>query len=182
MILILSLVSLVIIILRDGGYLNLRLYRSYINSSVSSNWSNATGTVILPKREMRRTPCPGEIRLKDLPLQIHCLGYKHGESGTDNCLPVSVFIDHIDHGPLWIPLYKNVAFNCNIPLSRALETYRQKGDSMQLSNYMISGTITLNGNLTITGFCSYRDAERLLAGHVMSRVYNTVRDQLGKQQ
>lgn len=182
MILILLLVSLVISILRDGGYINFSYYRSNISSTISSTWSNSTGIVIIPKKEMGKKSCPGNIRLKDMPVQIYCLGYKHGESGTDNCLPVSVFIDHIDHGPLWIPLYKSVSFNCNIPLSRALETYRQQGDSTLLSNYMISGNIILNGSLTITGLCSYRDAERLLANHVMSTVYNTVRDQLDKQQ
>jgi hypothetical protein len=165
--LILFLIFLVIIVLRGTGHLNLYLYSSNITSSLTSNWNNHVSIVNVSRKD---TSCPGPVHM---PLMVYCLGYQQGEKGTDSCLPATVSINHIKHGPLWIPLYKNVTFNCNVPIVLSLSTSD--------SNYQINGTLTLNGELTITGFCSYHDAEHALAEHVMDVVYKAVRAQLDQQ-
>lgn len=177
-ILILVTLFLVITILRETGNLNLRLYNSNLTSSTTSHLSDYTGIAKVSKETLKVWPCITDKGLKGIPLLIYCLGYKYGEQGTEDCRPVAVFIDHIDHGPLWIPLYKSVRFNCIVPVTHALAAYRKDGDSIQLYSYQLSGIITLDGELTVTGICSRREAERLIADNVMTRVYNTMRARL----
>jgi hypothetical protein len=180
-ILILFLVFLVFVILSKTGLLNLSLYSSNVTSSVSGNWSNSVSIANISPGSLVDKPCTDSTGLKNVPVLVYCMGYKKEEKGTGNCPPVSVSIDHIDHGPLWIPLYNNCAFHCTVPITRSVSSYRQIGDSIQLHNYTINGTITLNGELTIKGLCSYKDAKRMIADNAMNTVYNAVRAQLDEQ-
>lgn len=112
---------------------------------------------------------------------VFCRGNSYGQEPLPGCYPVSVFIEGINHGPLWIPLYKNVTFKCMFSLNRGLQTYREYGDSVLHTHYLLNGMIIINGNLTIKGFCSHRDAEGILINHLMATVYKEVREQLDKQ-
>ncbi len=181
MILILFLVSLVIIILRENGYLNLRWYRSNVRSAINAHWVNNIGQASLPKDYTIMDSCSRYVSVKDMPLMVFCRGNRYGQEPPPGCYPVSVFIEGIEHGSLWMPLYKDVTFKCMFSLNRGLQTYRQYGDSVLHTHYLLSGTIIVNGSLTIKGFCSHYNAERILFNHLMSVVYKEVREQMDKQ-
>ncbi|UPK66704.1 hypothetical protein [Chitinophaga filiformis] len=177
-ILILLLPFLVVTILRETGSLSLNLYNSRATSTTSTTWSDFTGIVKISVQDLKNMTCVADDGLKGKPLLVYCLGQKYGEQGTKECPPVAVFIHRIDHGPLWTPLYKSARFHLVVPVTRSLSAYRQDGDSIQLYNYQLSGVITLNGELTVIGLCSYRQAESLLASNVMVSVYNIMRAKL----
>jgi len=151
-ILILLTIFIAITILRETGRLHIDFYKSQVSSSLAKSFNDINY---------------GEAgSLRNVPLIVTYKGYEKGETGTTDNPAVIVQIFDITHGSLWIPLFKHIDFSVGIPVS------------INRNGHNITGTVSVKGTLAIDGFCSRRDAKRLLVAHVTDNIYNTIRDQM----
>ncbi|WP_343689286.1 hypothetical protein [Chitinophaga sp.] len=142
-------IFIVVTICRENDWLSLSYYKSQANSAQSQSFNDFS--------------MGNAESLKDVPLTVQCMGYEYGGKGNVNHSAVRVDVLDISYGALWVPLFKHTRFDVSVPVS------------IQRNGHNITGTVIINGTLSINGFCSRRDAKHILANLIMQRAYNTIR-------
>ncbi|MFM9985938.1 MAG: hypothetical protein ACKVOK_11940 [Flavobacteriales bacterium] len=151
---------LILTILRETGVLSINYNRSNISRSASTSWSvTSTGVGLArvnPKVRDSAVSLAGKERVAV---------YYHNDCIWGDCSAstVKAYISDLDHGILWMPLYKSAKFratvNCNFSISRTGNDSGRK----EVGGKLFSMNATITGGINIKGVCSaYTARQRIL--------------------
>jgi hypothetical protein len=158
---IITLIVLVFILtfLRETGVLNVNYYK--LNSTATSNfdWSDKTITVTIDSSMMGTKFQNGLF--SELPV-IVLSGSDTVYKDTNNRSPIIITIDKLNTGFLWTPLYKSTNFSAVGVADFHNGIVKTNGSKINLLKSNLSGHLTINGHISITGLCSHRHAIGLI--------------------
>lgn len=166
LILLLSFLAL-ITILRETGALTVNYYNSRINMSNTSNWTDNNSTSDDPDfcKPMDGDCIPADIS------QISIVTFTpDGMFNTDktSCDQLHLHLNYYTSGLSWLPLYKNFSFSATATCNDGIIIKRNNGSGC--IDYRFSGMISIHGHITITGFCTYREAKQLITNAIVKTV------------
>jgi hypothetical protein len=101
-----------------------------------------------------------------------------GHLGPVECHAVVISIDSLEHGIMWMPLFKEFTFKSTVPVKIERIFFRPSGDSTKVVWYRVNGEVKVTGKVNIKGLCSKREARRLMVKAVMDDVYTSVRKEM----
>jgi hypothetical protein len=150
---------LLLLVLRELGYINLDYYHSSLRKNASANWSTSTTRINAGGRVPNHSFGTGQIF--EIPVRVEYgdeILYEDPSSGVT----AVVTIGSLNNGFLWFPLYKNSSFSAaaSVSLEGAYGGLYWEGkwvDQLQLSGYF-----RLSGNIAISGICSRHTAVGLI--------------------
>lgn len=142
-------------VLRETGILNLNYYTANVNTNAQVEWFSSAKT----RAEQYPEPVANH-RITDLSIVIlldNDTIYKE-----INKLPPVLMKLHSSHGrPLWRPLYKSANFAAYGSMSSG-DANKKLTSLEYASKSHLFGELTINGNATISGFCSHRQAVQVV--------------------
>lgn len=169
----------ILIIIFSTVQLSANLYQSHLETQREDDWeSEVIQLTYLKGHTVGTNSCVGASTLKDVPLSVHYLEDSSGARAKDACSGVSISINNIKHGIMWVPIFKYFKFETNVPVKFEEFLYRPKGDSILVMWYRIHGRIKVTGKISINGFCSYKEARHLMVRSVLDHVYTSVRKEM----
>jgi hypothetical protein len=165
---------LLLTILRETGTLNLSLSKWNINSNMNSNWSDQGFKVELPDSIYKNGIPAGHCyaNFRDVPVELFCDDIHLGDSS--DCEHVMVFIDNINYGFLYTPLFKSCHFTCTVLCADNLSIYKQFDSTTSMQSKSISGNMAITGSFDCYGFMSARSSRMEIRKHIAQQVYNEV--------
>jgi len=185
-ILIVIMILIFIQVLRETGVIELNYFNSRISSSTTSNWTNSTMRVKAQKNDalwgtlesQLKDPCNLQYSVTNTSIQIS-VDEDYFISGDDSCHSIIIQAS-LNPGPIWTPLYKSTSFSASANCFGSINTIEIKQIELSKKILNFSGIITLSGNLTIRGFCTYKEAKRILVRHIQEQLIQQTKDQLSK--
>lgn len=183
--LILLIIFLGITVIRETGTFSMSFFSSSISNMSSENWNIITDAQDVSLQEIKNKnikTCTAFSSPKDVPIFITCMGYTIGQVRKDGeiyeCSPKRIGIDHIDTGPIWMPLFKYGSYSCDVPVHLVFSTCRKDSNKIKYCTYQFNVNLNISGTLRIIGPCSYRTAKEMLAKQIINSAYSTVRRKL----
>lgn len=171
--------SCIILFSCSAKHFNAGLYQSHINSHRSDSFKSVIiTTTFLNGHTVGVNSCINGTSLKDVPLMVRYEQDSTGNVGENDCRAVTVSIDSIHHGTMWLPIFKHFSFQSNVPVRFQRILFKPAGDSTRVVWYRINGQVKVTGRMKVNGLCSYREAHRLMARSVMESVYTAVRKEM----
>jgi len=148
-----------VVVLRELGYINLHYYRSRIGKNGSSNWSTNSTRFNTGSRVSGNSSGNGPI--VEIPVRVVYRGdilYEDPSSGVTAVVNIS----SLNNGFLWVPLYKTASFSAyaNVMLEGAYDGLYWNGK--WVDHLSLSGSLSLTGNIAISGVCSRHTAVGLV--------------------
>lgn len=155
---------LIIVTVRETGLLELDLYKSKNRISATDDWTEIASSE--PKNKDQKIVNKNDLSI--LILQGKDTLYKQ----INKFAPIMVTFDTLDSGPLWLPLYKSTKYSAIARTSLFEAGFNDPSNHGTIRH--LEGQINLNGELTITGFCSSRTAKRVLRTAVVKNISEKV--------
>jgi hypothetical protein len=184
--LIITLIVLVVVsILRETGVFDFNLYRSTINSTVQTNWSDNSVTtkptfkIDSVWRAAVADKCNHGGKLAGTPVVVTYRSTEYGDTGY--CNPINVQIDDISFGVTWTPLIKSSNFSAGISCLISAQRTRIEDGQLISSTYTLNGSMTITGHITVWGICSYRNAKNILMRHIIGSVLRQVKSHIANK-
>lgn len=166
--------TLTVIALRETSLVDLNFYQSNTNTSFSSTLNTSSSLVSWGDTKKKLAPA---VYIKDLSVVI-ILGkdtlYKHQR----RFLPIVVKIQEFHTGQLWTPIYKSASFFAvGIP---SFDHRQQLKIEYPTSAYKIgmSGHLAIKGEIVIKGFCSHKQAVKLVREQVVEKFRSKITEEL----
>jgi len=149
------LVLVALSVLRETGILNLNYYTTNVNTNAQVKWFSSAKT-----RAVQYSKPVANHKNTDLSIVIlldNDTIYKE-----INKLPPVLMKLHSSYGrPLWRPLYKSANFTAYGSMSSG-DANKKLTSLEYASKSHLFGELAINGNVTISGFCSHRQAVQVV--------------------
>ena len=157
--------------LRETGILNLNYYKTKINTNAQVTWFSSAKT----RAAQYSKPI---AKYKNTDLSIVILLDNDTIYKEINKLPPVLMKLHSSYGrPLWRPLYKSANFAAAGSMSS--DDANKKLTSLEYaSKSHLFGELTINGNITISGFCSHRQAVQVVKNVIATKAADELKKYL----
>jgi hypothetical protein len=158
-------------ILRETGILNLNYYTTKVNTNAQVTWFSSAET-----RAAQYSKSVANHRNTDFSIVIlldNDTIYKE-----INKLPPVLMKLHSSYGrPLWRPLYKSASFTAAGSMSS--DNANKKLTSLEYaSKSHLFGELTINGDVTISGFCSHKQAVQVVKNVIARNAVDEIKKYL----
>jgi hypothetical protein len=184
-ILLFALPVLVILVLRETGPINLEYYHRNTKSTIHSDWQSSSITDTTDynnekaarERVITNNGSDRPISLKNMSVTAEYEGEQYSIL-LDTANILTVHLSTLNPGVIWTPLIKNTTFRATANISENI-TFQIAYNNFVISKlHTVSGTQIMNGHLSIVGFCSYREAKKIILQALLKQVAESVRAQL----
>jgi hypothetical protein len=162
-------------VLRETGILNLNYYKANLNTNAQVKWFSSAKT--------RATKYPEPVaNHKNTDLSIVILLDNDTIYKEINKLPPVLMKLHSSYGrPLWRPLYKSTSFTAAGSMNSDDEN-KKLTSSEYASKSHLFGEFTINGDVTISGFCSHRQAVQVVKNVIVEKAVDELKKYLSSLQ
>jgi hypothetical protein len=162
-------------VLRETGILNLNYYTTKVNTNAQVKWFSSART-----RVAQYSKPVANHKNNDLSIVIlldNDTIYKE-----INKLPPVLMKLHSSYGrPLWRPLYKSADFAAYGSMSSG-DANKKLTSLEYASKSHLFGELTINGNITVSGFCSHRQAVQAVKNVIASKAVDELKKYLSSVQ
>jgi hypothetical protein len=151
-------------VLRESGIVGINFYKSYNSTTANNKWQ-------FQKRIDRIGD--SKVMIEKIPIVVNYKSKKHGDISFSKTIKVD--ITNVNLGTIWTPILK-------------ISDYKISGickdtfvlDSTKLSNGVIdvNANFEVTGHIKIVGFCSYREAKRMIIDHAMDEIYKNAKENI----
>jgi hypothetical protein len=146
-------------LLRETGLLNVDYYTMTSSTNSSNNWSDHSMVVTIDSASMSTKFMNSQFH--DLPV-IVLYGSDTLFSDTIQRNPIVVTIDSLQKGFLWTPLYKSATFKIVGTSKFKHDITKTPPARISLVKADLTGHLSIEGSISITGPCSHRHALKLI--------------------
>lgn len=156
----LILVVVIVTILRETGVINAEYYKMTSETTLGNSWENRSMAATIDSSIMRTKFVNSQFN--ELPIVVL---YGSDTLFKDNNIkrhPVIITIATLENGFLWTPLYKSSKFTVIGTAVYRNEFIKAPLNKISLVKADIVGHLSTNGNISIAGICSHRQAIKLL--------------------
>jgi hypothetical protein len=174
-IIVLLALTLTVIALRETPLVDLNFYQS--NTSTSFHSTLNTSSSFVSWGDAKEKPAPA-VNIKDYLSIVIILGkdtlYKH----QSKFLPIVVKIQEFHTGQLWTPIYKSASFSAvGIP---GFDQRQRLKIEYPTGAYKIgmSGQLAIKGKIVIKGFCSHKQAVKLVKEQIVEKFRSKITEEL----
>jgi hypothetical protein len=155
---------LVMVVIRELGYFNLDYYHSNMQKSVQTNWSTNSSRIHGSGRVPNNSFGTGQIF--EIPVRV-----EYGEEilyeDPYSRVTAVVTIGSLNTGFLWFPLYKNSSFFADASVGLEGAYGGLYWDGKWVDHLSLNGSLSLSGNIAISGICSRHTAVGLVRHEVL---------------
>ena len=168
-------------ILREFGFINLDFEMSSISSSYGGNIDISKQMIsekIIEsgKSKIESNDCNYKGSIKNVPIEIR---YKSKSYGVKTeCKHILIDITKLDYGVIWTPLIKKSKYNIVASFNCVLVLDSIQHLKITKTEYKIKGDFKAFGNVEIYGFCSYRNAKKLIIEQALVEIHGWARDKI----
>jgi len=176
---------LVILLLRETGYVNLNFFKSSIKAQINASW-NISSTKIdsfetFNKRwkEKVNDSCNFCGELKNFPVSVSYKSHRGGDKS--DCDHIDITITEFSPGLIWTPLFKSANFTATASCSNSVRLYKEANGTVSFKAVNIHGQLSATGHITVYGFSSYRNTKKLIIDYVEKEFYQSAKNYLSAQ-
>lgn len=158
--------------LRETPYVDLNFYQSYTESSYNSTINTNSSFVMVGDSKTKSAP---DLNSQDLSI-VMLLGKDTVYKQLNKLLPIIVKIEDLQTGSLWIPFYKSASFSAiGIP---SFDSRQKLEGKLPTGSYKIgiSGHLEMNGEIVIKGFCSHKQAVKLVKQQIIAQFNDKIKE------